>query len=155
MLKSRIVKGSAIGAAAITLIGGFEGLRTYAYRDPVGIPTICFGETRNVYMGEKKTVDECKQMLGDRLVGFEQGMRACLDKPDAIPSGPYIASLSLTYNIGSGAFCNSHVRMYLNAGMYRSACDALMAFNKARGMVLPGLVARRSSERDFCLKGLM
>ena len=32
-------------AVAVSLIGGFEGLRQGAYLDPAGIPTICFGET--------------------------------------------------------------------------------------------------------------
>jgi lysozyme len=153
MIKSRVAKGTAAGAAAIALIGGFEGLRNYAYRDPVGIPTICFGETRGVKMGDYKTTAECKAMLAARLPQFEQPMRACLINPDKIADGPYIASLSLTYNIGPDAFCKSSVAKYLNAGMTRDACDAFMKFNRARGMVLPGLVKRRAAEREVCLKG--
>ena len=153
MQKSRIVKGTALGAAAIALIGGFEGLRTIAYRDPVGIPTICFGETRNVRIGDVKTIDDCKQMLGTRLLEFESGMRACLTNPDTIPDGAYIASLSLSYNIGTGAFCKSSVRQYLNAGNIPKACDSFLNFVKAGGMVLPGLVRRRQEERIICLKG--
>jgi hypothetical protein len=34
------------GSLAIGLIDGFEGLPTKAYRDVVGVPTVCFGETR-------------------------------------------------------------------------------------------------------------
>ena len=150
---SRLKKGAGITALAVALVGGFEGLRTAAYLDPVGIPTICFGETRGVQMGDRKTVEECRKMLGDRLVEFETGMRACLRNPDALPDGPYVASLSLSYNLGTGGFCRSSVRRLLDAGQIRQACDAFRNFTTAAGIRLPGLVKRREAERALCLKG--
>ena len=152
-MNSRLKKSAAVAAAAVAIVGAFEGLRTLAYRDSVGVPTVCFGETRGVHMGDKYTVDQCKQMLGNRLVEFEAGMRACLRNPDALPDGPYIASLSLSYNIGTGAFCRSSVRRYLDAGQIKQACDAFRNFTKAGGYTLPGLVKRREAERALCLKG--
>lgn len=151
---SRLKRGLAVTGAAIALIGAWEGLRTVAYRDPIGIPTICFGETRNVKMGDVKTKDECRRMLGDRLLEFERGMRACLKAPDKVPDGPYVAALSLSYNIGTAAFCRSSVRAHLDAGNIRAACDALLRFVKAGGMTLPGLVNRRKAEREVCLNGV-
>lgn len=153
-MTSRLKRNSAIAAAAVALIGGFEGLRTVAYRDPIGIPTICFGETRNVKMGDVKTKAECQQMLNGRLQEFERDMRACLKNPDKVPDGPYIASLSLTYNIGASAFCRSSVRQFLDAGKIRDACDAFLRFTKAGGMTLPGLVKRRQAEREVCMNGV-
>lgn len=153
---SRLKKGGAAAAIAIGLIGGFEGIRTHAYRDVVGIPTVCFGETRGVHMGDVYTVDECKVMLGDALVEFETNMRRCLVAPDSIPDKPYIAFLSLSYNIGSGRFCNSTVRKRANDGDLRGACDAIMAFNKGGKPlhVIAGLTKRRTEERKLCLEGL-
>lgn len=150
---SRLKKTAAVGAAAVALVAGFEGLRTKAYLDSVKVPTICFGETRGVKMGDRKTVAECKAMLGERLVEFEAGMRKCLRNPDALPDGPYIAALSLSYNIGTGAFCRSSVRRYFDAGQIRQGCDAFRNFTKAGGMRLQGLVNRREAERAICLKG--
>lgn len=150
---SRLKKGAALTAAAIAAVAAFEGLRTVAYRDSVGIPTICFGETRGVKMGDTATVAQCKAMLGTRLVEFEAEMRKCLRNPDALPDGPYIAALSLSYNIGSAAFCRSSVRKLLDAGQIRQACDAFRNFTRAGGMRLKGLVNRRESERAICLKG--
>ena len=150
---SRLKKSAGLAAVAIAIVGGFEGLRTVAYRDQVNIPTICFGETRGVQMGDRKTVAECKAMLGNRLVEFETGMRACLRNPDALPDGPYVAALSLTYNIGTGAFCKSTVRRHLDAGKIREACDAFRLFNRAGGQVNKGLTTRREAERALCLKG--
>jgi lysozyme len=145
---------SALGIAAVGLIGGFEGLRTTAYLDPVGIPTVCYGETRGVELGDRHTAEECRAMLGDALVEFEQDMRACLDHPDEIPDGPYTAFLSLAYNIGNGAFCRSTLVRLANEGDLRGACNQLPRWNRAGGRVLQGLVNRRAKEREICLAGL-
>ena len=150
---SRLKKSAAVGAAAIALVAGWEGLRTRAYLDAVKIPTVCFGETRGVKITDQYTVAQCKTMLGNRLVEFEMGMRKCLRNPDTIPDGPYIAALSLSYNIGTGAFCRSSVRKLLDAGQIRQACDAFRNFTRAGGMRLQGLVNRREAERAMCLKG--
>lgn len=151
---SRLKKSVAVGAAAIALVATWEGLRTKAYLDAVKVPTVCFGETRGVKLGDQYTVQQCKDMLGNRLVEFEAGMRKCLKNPDAIPDGPYIAALSLSYNIGTGGFCRSSVRRLLDAGQIRQACDAFRNFTRAGGMRLQGLVNRREAERAICLKGL-
>jgi lysozyme len=142
------------GSLAIGLIGGFEGLRTRAYRDVIGVPTVCFGETRGVHLGDVYTVEQCKTMLGDALVEFESGLRTCLGRPDSIPDKSYVAMLSLAYNIGIGAFCKSSVTRLVNAGDLRGACNAFPLFNKAGGRVVQGLVNRRAEERVLCLQGL-
>lgn len=153
-MTSRLKKGGALMAAAVALVGAWEGVRTVAYRDVVGIPTVCFGETRGVKMGDRYSMDECKAMLGDALVEFETGMRACLKNPDSIPAKPYTSFLSLTYNIGTGAFCRSTVARRANAGDIKGACNAIPAFNKAGGRALKGLTARRADEQRLCLEGL-
>ncbi|WP_259668420.1 lysozyme [Rhizobium lentis] len=142
------------GALAVGFVGGKEGLSTKAYRDVVGVPTICFGETRGVKMGDTATVEECKAMLGDALVEFEGNMRACLTNPDAIPDKPYVSFLSVSYNIGSRAFCGSTIARRANAGDLVGACNAILAWNKAGGRVIRGLVARRKEEQRMCLEGL-
>lgn len=151
--KSRLKKSGALTAAAVALVGAWEGVRTVAYRDIVGIPTVCFGETRGVKMGDRYTMDECRAMLGDALVEFETGMRACLKAPDAIPEKPYVAFLSLSYNIGTGAFCGSTVARRANEGDIKGACNAIPAWNRAGGKVVKGLVNRRAEEQRICLEG--
>ena len=151
---SRLKNSAVVGAAAIALVAGWEGLRTKAYLDAVKIPTVCFGETRGVKLGDSYTAQQCKTMLGNRLVEFEMGMRKCLKNPDAVPDGAYVAALSLSYNIGTGAFCRSSVRKLLDAGQIRAACDAFRRFTRAGGMRLQGLVNRREAERAICLNGL-
>jgi len=150
-VSSRLKKNVALVVSLAALVGGFEGLRTYAYRDPVGIPTICFGETRNVKMGDKATVEQCHTMLGARLLEFASGVDKCLTNPNAVPDNAYMAFVSLAYNIGAGGFCKSSVVAYANAGKIDAACNAIAAFVYSRGVKLPGLVARREKERTLCL----
>lgn len=151
---TRLKKGSALAACVIAIVSGFEGLRTYAYRDPIGIPTICFGETRGVKMGDRATTAECKDMLAVRLVEFETGMTRCLKNPAAVPDKPYAAFLSFTYNVGIGAFCKSTLARKVNAGDIRGGCMELLKWDKAAGIRLPGLTRRRQAENAFCLRGL-
>ena len=152
---SRLKKSGTLIAAAVALVGAWEGLRTVAYRDVIGVPTVCFGETRGVKMGDKYTVEQCKVMLGDALVEFEAGMRRCITSPDRIPDGPYTAFLSLSYNIGTGAFCKSTLVRKLNAGDLRGACDQILKWNRAGGRVIKGLTNRRKEEHQICLRGVV
>ncbi|WP_244498376.1 lysozyme [Aureimonas ureilytica] len=156
--KGRVTKTRLVGAvlaSAIGVVAAHEGLRTKAYIPiPGDVPTICFGETRGVRIGDTKTVAECHAMLGPRLQEFETAIRACLTNPDAIPDKPYVAFLSVTYNIGSAGFCGSSMARLANAGDLRGACDALLLWDKSKGKRIPGLTRRRREEREMCLAGL-
>ena len=148
-------KWTAAGAGIIALVGAWEGLRTKAYIPIKGdVATICFGETRGVKLGDQKTIAECKQMLGDRLIEFSRKIDSCLVNPDAIPDKSYIAFVSLAYNIGTGAFCRSTVVRLANSGDIKGACQAILRFNRAGGRVVQGLVNRRTAEQALCLEGL-
>jgi len=150
----RLKKGAAITGVAVALIGGFEGLRLNSYPDVVHVWTACYGETKGIRPGMRFTKPECDAMFANRLAEFETGMRACLNAPDSIQDKPYVAFLSLSYNIGTGAFCKSSVARLANSGDMRGACDALLKFNRAGGVVWSGLTKRRQAERKLCLEGL-
>lgn len=154
---SRLRKAGAItaaGALALAVVGTYEGLRLNSYQDVIGVWTACYGETKGMRPGLRFTKAQCDSMFEDRLGEFEAGMRRCLTNPDAIPDKPYVAFLSLAYNIGTGAFCRSTVARKANAGDLRGACDALLAWNRAGGRVIDGLDRRRKEERALCLSGL-
>lgn len=145
---------SGLGLIVAAFVGSWEGESTVAYRDIVGVPTICFGETRGVRIGDRETHAGCVRMLGNRLVEFETGVDRCLDHPEKIPDKSYAAMISVAYNIGVTAFCGSTMARRLNAGDVAGACDALTAWNKAGGKVVTGLVRRRAAERALCREGL-
>ena len=151
MATSRLKRNVAVGAAAVAFIGAFEGLRTTAYRDVVSIPTICYGETQGVKMGDRYTVEQCKAMFRERLEDYAKPVERCIRRP--MPDTTYIAFVSLSYNIGSGGFCNSSVAKLYNAGRTREACDYMLNYNKAKRRVFPGLERRRQAERKLCLQG--
>lgn len=152
-LKKTVAGLTAAGVLAIGTIGGFEGLRTTAYQDSVKVWTVCYGETKGIKKGMKFTKPECDAMFANRLVEFETGMRACLKAPDSIPDKPYVAFLSLSYNIGTGAFCKSPLARKLNAGDIRGACNELPKWSRA-GSLTNLLAPRRAAERRLCLEGL-
>lgn len=131
----------------LVIVPASEGLRQYAYRDPVGIPTICFGETRGVKMGQHRSVAECKEMLIPRLEEFHAGVASCVRVP--MSDKRTAAMVSFAYNVGVGAFCKSTLVRRLNEGHPR-ACDELSKWNKAGGITLPGLTRRRQEERALC-----
>lgn len=154
-LKKAGIGLTTAGALAVAFVGGWEGLRLKAYIPiPGDVPTVCFGETRGVKMGDQYTPEQCRVMLGDGLAKFEAGIRKCLVAPDNIPDKPYVAFLSLSYNIGQKAFCGSTVARRANSGDLRGACEAITAWNKAGGRVVQGLVNRRAAERKMCLEGV-
>lgn len=137
-------------AIAVVVVGAFEGLSLSAYPDVVGVPTICYGETKGVAIGDNKTKAQCDQMLSARLVEFNEGVNSCLSV--AIPDSRRVAFVSLAYNIGVASFCKSTTVRRINAGDVAGSCEAILMWNKARGVVWPGLTKRRQKERELCLQ---
>lgn len=148
---------AADGGAEIVPVAGKQYLA--AYRDVAGIPTACDGLTAGVRLGQTFTSAQCASMLESELVRHAQGVMACtpglaLDKPRR--DNVRAAAVSMAYNIGVGAWCGSTARKRIDAGDIRGACDAFLAWDKARvnGVLRPvaGLAARRQRERNLCLK---
>lgn len=146
----QVRKTSAAVLMATALIAGHEGLRNYAYLDPVKIWTVCYGETRGVKKGDYFTTEQCKEMLGGRIAEFEAGVDSCVKRD--MPVTRKVAFISLAYNIGIAAFCKSTAARMMNLGLVREACNAITLWDKAKGIRLPGLVRRRAEERELCLQ---
>jgi lysozyme len=153
MILQQHIKKVTIAALCVACIAPAEGLRRMAYNDPVGIPTICFGETRGVKLGDKATTEECKDMLGKRVAeDFVPGVERCITQP--MQPKLEASFVSLAYNIGVEHFCRSSVAHKYNAGDTAGACNAMLEYVYARGIKLPGLVTRREKERALCLEGV-
>jgi len=143
---------AAVIALALPVVQHFEGRSLVAYRDIVGVATICDGETRGVKMGDTATDAECDAMTEAAVAQFEAAIRPCL--PADLPTETRAAFVVTAYNIGAGAFCKSTMARKANAGDLRGACDALLLWNKAGGQVVRGLDRRRQAERALCLRGV-
>lgn len=147
-------KAAALAIATALAIPA-EGLRQKAYRDPVGIPTICFGSTRGVEMGDTRTVEECKALLTREMMDAVQRVDTC--RP-GLPVNVLAAFADSVYNLGPTIACDasrSTAARLLAAGRYTEACQQLPKWSYARvagvAVQLPGLVKRREMERQVCL----
>ena len=138
-----------VSAAALVGIAVHEGYRGEAYRDAVGIPTIGFGETAGVKMGDKTTPIRSLVQLLDSTNRHADAIRKCIAVP--LYQHEFDAYVSLSYNIGPGAFCQSTLVKKLNAGDYAGACEEIKRWNRAGGKVLPGLMKRREQEYRMCI----
>ena len=146
-------KLAALGmTAVIGLVAGFEGLRQQAYKDAVGIPTICYGHTGDVVMGQYKTAEQCREVLEWDIQAAYSGLKSCINV--RLTPGERIAYTSFIFNVGAGAFCRSTIARKINSGDRIGACNDLRRWVYANRRPLPGLVKRRESERTYCLSQL-
>ena len=88
---------------------------------------------------------EAETMLRNGLAWVEKTLRHGVTVD--LNQHEFDALASLIYNIGSGNFNASTLRMKLNRGDYRGAENEFWKWRKAGGRVLPGLVRRREAER--------
>lgn len=149
-----LAASAAALAMAVQFVGGWEGLRTEAYRDIVGVWTVCYGETRGVQPGDSYTAAECDAMLRSEVLHFERELDRCLRPPQPVPDVMKVALVSWAYNVGTGAACRSTLVRKANAGDLAGACNELPRWNRAGGRVIRGLTNRRVAERELCFAGL-
>lgn len=148
--KIRLAVGAlAVSAAALVGIATHEGYRSEAYKDAVDIPTIGFGETAGVKMGDETTPERALVQLLESTEKHADAIRQCIRVP--LYQHEFDAYISLAYNIGTRAFCQSTLVKKLNAKDYAGACEEIRRWNKAGGKVLPGLVKRREAEYRMCM----
>jgi lysozyme len=139
-------------AVAAPFVAKWEGLETKTYRDVVGIPTVCYGDTGpHVQMGMQFTAEECKAMLDQRLLEYAQRLDACIAKPLTPYQGA--AVLELGYNVGTSAVCRSTMARMIREGKPASEwCAQLKRWVMAGGRRYQGLVNRREDSYQMCIK---
>lgn len=163
MIKKVAAGVAAFGSASAVVLSlvvpdlvDFEGLRTKAYLDPVGIPTVCVGETAGVKMGDTYTKEECLIMLEARVEEFDKALGKCIK--GEFPVEVVAAVLHWAYNVGTGAACSSTLAKKLNRGDISGACAELPKWKYATDrhgdkVVPPGIPVRREHEMALCMKG--
>lgn len=142
--------GLSLSAAALIGLAVHEGYRDTAYIPvPGDVPTIGFGTTDGVKLGDKITpIKALERKLSD-VQKFEGAIRECVGAP--LYQHEYDAYTSLAYNIGPTAFCNSTLVRLLNQERYEEACRQILRWDKFKGQPLPGLTKRRQSEFRQCM----
>lgn len=143
--------GSALALVLATgLVTAWEGYRPTPYHDVTGILTACYGHTGGV-QDRTYTKAECDALMQGDLAEADATVRRCIPV-----TSPQIeaALVDATYNIGPRVVCGSTIQRRARAGDWRGVCDGLLAWRYAGGKVSPGLLNRRSAERNLCLEGL-
>ncbi len=152
----RIAGGTAL---AIALAVPAEGIRQWAYYDPPGILTVCYGHTGpDVRKGVKYELSECKALLTEDMRGAVEQVERCAP---GLPEPALAAFSDAVFNMGPKIACNtksSAAARYLALGQIEAACNQLPNWNRAKvagvSVPLPGLTTRRAKERALCLQGV-
>ncbi|MBN6491902.1 lysozyme [Acinetobacter pittii] len=144
----------SVSQEGVNHICNFEGLRLNAYDDGVGVWSIGYGTTRypngsSVQKGDTCTLEQAKAYMQHDLKIFERAVNGAVKVP--LKQNQFDALVSLTYNIGTGAFKNSTLLKKLNSGNYKEAANQFDVWVNAAGKRLPGLVRRRAMEKKLFL----
>lgn len=134
-----------ISLTGLTLIKNFEGLRLNAYRCPAGIPTIGYGHTKNVKMGDVITLHQADLFLLEDVQSSVNAVNK-LDDIYHFTQNEFDALVSFTFNCGKGNLTK------LTAKGTRSKkviAEKILLYNKAGSRVLMGLMRRRQAEHDL------
>lgn len=154
-MRNKALVGAAFSAALAGLIS-LEGMELTAYKDIVGVPTICAGTTRGVKMGDTKTAEQCWTIAASEYREYEKTVTNGITVP--LNSNQQAALTWFTVNVGKYGFLDSAARRKFNSGDYVGGCQALGMWNKVtlngRKVVSKGLQNRRQAEINLCLKPL-
>lgn len=130
-----------------SLIKQFEGCRLAAYKDSVGIPTIGYGHTHGVTMDLACSQEEADSWLKVDAVWAE----ACVNSHAVklLTQNQFDALVSFVFNLGCEAFTGSSLLRAINRGDFMTAANEFLRWIHAGQQILPGLVRRRTAEKDL------
>lgn len=152
-MRNKALVGAAFSAALAGLIT-LEGMELTAYKDIVGVPTICAGTTRGVKMGDTKTAEQCWTIAASEYREFEKTVIDNIKVP--LTSNQQTALTWFCVNVGKGGCTGSTTFRRFNAGDSVGGCHALRMWNKVtvngKKVVSKGVDNRRAAEERLCLK---
>lgn len=162
VLSAAVLALIAAGAGGLEISGQFisekEGLELSAYRDSIGIWTICRGHTEGVKAGDVATTAQCDTFfrtdLGRQFIAVQKLVKVDIEPPTEA------ALTSFAFNVGIGKFKGSTLLRKLNAGDVSGACYELPRWIYAggrncleEGSNCAGIPQRRADEQALCLMG--
>lgn len=131
------------------LIKEAEGLRLEAYRCPAGVPTIGWGHTRGVRMGQRITRQQAEDMLAEDVAPIERQLN---DLRLNFRQGQFDALVSWIFNLGAGSFRNSTMLRRITADAPdEDITDQMVKWTYSGRQQLPGLMKRRVAEANLFL----
>ena len=139
-----------VSRAGLGLVKSFEGFREKAYLCPAGVPTIGYGRTLGVKLGQTCTQAQADAWVQEEYDEFEAAVRKLVKVP--LTPNQLGALTSFAYNLGVGNLGSSTLLKLLNGGDYAGAAAQFARWNKASGKALAGLTKRRAAEAALFLK---
>lgn len=132
-------------AAGLEIITSSERFYSKPYLCPARIWTNGYGHTKGVTPTTPPVTHEQALInLRADMADAERAVARLVNVP--LTSNQYSALVSLVFNIGSGRFQSSTLRMRLNRGDYAAAAAQFKVWRMGGGKVLAGLVTRRRRE---------
>ena len=126
------------------LIKKWEGLRLEAYLCTAGVPTIGYGHTKGVKLGDVCTEDLANQWLLEDMLEASEAIDRLVKVP--LNNNQYGALTSFVFNLGWGNLQTSTLLKMLNEGKYMEASNQFLRWNKVKGVTSTGLSNRRAEE---------
>ncbi|WP_343590150.1 lysozyme [Paracidovorax wautersii] len=173
MEKRTAIIALALSASGLVYIAQREGYSEQAYPDPTHgtkVPTVGFGATAGVKMGDKTTPVRALVRLRADASEFELALKRCMGNVE-LYQREWDAFVGLAYNVGATPVCRNNDRtgpstivQRLQAGDYAGACNAILLYDRAGPVNKPqdlcshpdnrtcrGVWADRQKLRAMCL----
>jgi len=127
-----------------SLIKKFEGCKLEAYLCSAGVPTIAFGRTKNVKIGDTCTQEQADAWLEEELEEYTGYVNDAVKQ--TLQQNQIDAMVAWTYNLGPTNLRSSTMLKVLNEGKLQEVPQEMRKWVKANGKTLPGLERRRLAE---------
>ena len=145
-----------LSVQGLDLIKRFEGLRTEAYLDTGGVPTLGYGHIKGVKMGDKCSAIQALQWLDEDCDAAEAEVARVVTVP--LEQHEFDALVSFEFNTGGlmlvtrrGVAKPSRLLTFLNANDRNAAAGEFLSWVYDNGRKIAGLVKRREAERSMFL----
>jgi GH24 family phage-related lysozyme (muramidase) len=134
---------------ALALVKRLESCKLAAYRDSAGIPTIGYGRTAGVRMGQVCSQDQADTWLRQDLAVADDRLTTCIFGHEGrLTAHQHAALVSFVYN--AGAQRGWTIWRLINTGILAGVPDQLKLFDKAhvggKVVAVRGLDNRRAAE---------
>lgn len=130
-----------------SIVRKFEGCKLTAYLCPAGIPTIGYGHTHNVKLGDTCTQQQADEWLEDDFFYATSDVKSVVKVP--LTDNQLDALASFVFNLGVRKLIQSTLLKKLNAKDYTGAANEFDKWVFAAGKKLNGLIARRAEEKKL------
>ena len=147
---------AVVSSAGLALAMLYEGVRTTAYLDEVGVWTVCYGHTKGVKKGDSYTKAQCELLLKQDMAWAEDVVRRSVKVP--IGQNQFDALAVFVFNVGEPSFKSSTLLRKVNAQDCWGAATEFARWSNLRdaktGKLRPsaGLLNRRNAEMKLFTK---